>query len=376
MRLRSLTMALLCGGVTFLTVSCENEMEEMDMKAVSSQNAVSLATGQDKFALKLPTDFGPMSENLRNAIVGEAVAPSECYNTEFVAVQRKYAAPLVADPIAIANYSLYTQVNQIYSIYFDRGEQYFGVEGEYTQLMTKRERELAKFWDMPDEITVNGQHGATLNNREAIADVFENFGVGVTSRNQAYAIADEFLADNAKSPLLPESPYFSLDGFATTYDKLIVIGDGLVQMVSESGVETDIVWTGILAHEWAHQIQFKNRSVWYPKGAAADLAEATRYTELEADYLAAYYMTHKRGATYNSKRVEQFFNLFFQIGDCGFDRSGHHGTPAQRMAAAQLGFDLADSAQKQGHIMSIEEAHEYFVANVGDIVTPATVYVQ
>ncbi|RAU82935.1 hypothetical protein DP923_06735 [Pontibacter arcticus] len=369
-------MALLCGGVTFLTVSCENEMEQMDMKATSSQNKVSLATGHDKFALKLPTDAGPISENLRNAIVGEAVAPSECYNTQFVAVQRKYAAPLVADPIAFGNYSLYTQVNQLYSIYFDRGEQYFGVEGEYTQLVNKRERELAKFWNMPNEITVNGQHGATLDNREAIADVFENFGVGVTSREQAYAIADEFLADNAKSPLLPESPYFSLDGFATSYDQLIVIGDGLVQMVSESGVEADIVWTGILAHEWAHQIQFKNSGKWYPNGgAASDPSEDTRYTELEADFLAAYYMTHKRGATYNSKRVEQFFNLFFQIGDCGFASPGHHGTPAQRMAAAQLGFGLADSAQKQGHIMSIEEAHQYFVANVGKIVTPATVYV-
>lgn len=370
-------MALLCGGITFLAVSCENEMEEMDMKAVSSQNTVSLATGQDKFAIKLPTDFGPMSENLRNAIVGEAVAPSECSNTQFVAVQRKYAAPLVADPIAYGNYSLYSTLNQLYSVYLDRGPQYFGANGEYTQLVTKRARELAKFWGMPNEITVNGQHGATLNNRDALADMMENFIVGVDTREIAYAYADMLLADNAKSPLLPESPYFSLDGFATSYDQLIVIGDGLVQLVAESGVEADIVWTGILAHEWAHQIQFKNYDVWYPNGgAASDPSEDTRYTELEADFLAAYYMTHKRGATYNSKRVEQFFNLFFQIGDCGFASSGHHGTPAQRMAAAQLGFELAASAQKQGHIMSIEEAHQYFVANVGNIVTPATVYVQ
>ncbi|WP_223808828.1 neutral zinc metallopeptidase [Rufibacter hautae] len=369
-------MALLCGGATFLTVSCENEIEEMDMKTVSARNAVGLAIGQDNLVLNLPPDYGQMSENLRNAIVGEAVAPSECYNTQFVAVQRKYAVPLVADPVAIQNYSLYTQINQIYSYFFDRGEQYFGAGGEYTQLMTKRTRELEKFWNMPGEIIVNGQHVATLENREALADVIEAFAEGVTSREQAYAIADVLLAENAKSPLLPESPYFSLDGFATPYDNLIVIGDGLVQMVSESGVDADIVWTGVLAHEWAHQIQFKNMGTWYPNGAAADPAEDTRYTELEADFLAAYYMTHKRGATYNSKRVAQFFELFFQVGDCGFSSPTHHGTPLQRMAAAQLGFNLADNAQKQGHIMSIEEAHRYFVANVGKIVTPATVYVR
>ncbi|GHA57462.1 hypothetical protein SAMN04487941_0926 [Pontibacter akesuensis] len=371
-------MALLCGGVTFLTVSCENEMEEMDMKAVSkTQNAIGLSSaGQDRFAIKTPTNFGPMSENLRNIIVGEAVAESDCGPTEFVTVQRKYARPLVADPLAFSNYSLYSQLNQLYSYLLDRGPQYFGVDGEYTDLMTKRQRELEKFWNMPNQIRVNGQHGATLNDREALADMMQNFIVGVNSREMAYAYADMLMAENAKSPNLPESPYFSLDGFATTYDNLIVIGDGLVQMLSESGVDADIVWTGILAHEWAHQIQFKNMKTWYPKGAASDIPEATRYTELEADFLAAYYMTHKRGATYNSKRVEQFFNLFFQIGDCGFTSDGHHGTPVQRLAAAQLGFDLADSAQKQGHIMSIEEAHAYFVANVGNIVAPATVYVQ
>ena len=83
--------------------------------------------------------------------------------------------------------------------------------------------------------------------------------------------------------------------------------------------------------------------------------------------MAAYYMTHKRGATYNWKRVEQFFTLFFQIGDCGFDSDGHHGTPLQRMAAAQLGYETANQTQKQGHIMSPQELHEIFVASLSNL---------
>jgi len=361
-------IALLYLGLGFLTVSCENEMEDMKMESFSkSQNAVVAPSSSqaihEKFALNLPTDLTPLSENLRNVLFSEAVTPSECAPTEFVSVQNKYAKPLVADPIAIGNYDLYTQLSFIYPYYLDRSKQYFGANGEYTQLVVKRQRELEKFWNMPDEIRINGQHSATLNDREKLADIFEEFGVGVESRADAYAIADELMALNAMSPNLPESPYFSLDGFAAG-NNLIVIGDGLVQMVSESGIATDIVWTGILAHEWAHQVQFNNTAAWYPNGAANDPSAATRYTELEADFMAAYFMTHKRGATYNQKRVEQFFTLYFQIGDCQFTSTGHHGTPTQRMAAAQLGFDLADSAQKQGHILTPQQAHEYFVSKV------------
>lgn len=81
--------------------------------------------------------------------------------------------------------------------------------------------------------------------------------------------------------------------------------------ISEAGVDLDITYAEILAHEWAHQVQFANFTSWYPEGADTDPAAATRHSELEADFISGYYMTHKRGATYNWKRVEQFFNLFF-----------------------------------------------------------------
>jgi hypothetical protein len=89
-----------------------------------------------------------------------------------------------------------------------------------------------------------------------------------------------------------------------------------------------------------------------------------------ADAMAAYYLTHKRGGTMNRKRVEQFLEVFFQIGDCAFSNDGHHGTPNQRMAAAQLGFDVADQARKQGHILTSEQFHDLFVEAYPDLVAP------
>ncbi len=313
-----------------------------------------------------------ISENMGD--IFNAVAPSECGSTAFNSVFGKYINQLVADPVALANNGIYSDINYYYSFLLNTGEQTFGAEGDYTKLMVKRQRELSKFWNMPNEITVNGQHTADLNDRNVWIEVLSTFYgfnqpdgsfVPLTAE-QAAGNADYFLSLNEDSPNLPENPYFATDGFASS-NKTIVIGDGLVRVLAETGIEEGIVWTGILSHEWAHQIQFSKFENWYPEGADPDPATATRYTELEADFLAAYYMTHKRGATYNQKRVEEFFTLFFQIGDCGFAAAGHHGTPLQRMAAAELGFDLADSAQKQGKILTQQEAHEYFVANVDEL---------
>ncbi|MGA8854211.1 MAG: hypothetical protein WB492_08550, partial [Christiangramia sp.] len=302
-------------------------------------------------------------------IVRNAVEPSECGPTAFRSVQNKYIGQLVQDPIALDYYSLFLDINYISSVYLDQGEQYFGAEGDYTKLMVKRERELESFWNMEDEIRVQGQHTATLTDRDVFVQALSQFftiGGQPIPMPIVNAYADELAAAAEASPNLPENPFFATDGFAT-YSKTIVIGDGLVSWMAETGISEDIVWTGIFSHEWAHQVQFKNYGEWYPEGAAQDPAEATRYTELEADFLAAYFMTHKRGATYNWKRVEEFYELFFQIGDCGFDSSGHHGTPAQRLNAAQLGFEVANSAQKQGQILTADEAHKIFTENIDSL---------
>ena len=89
-----------------------------------------------------------------------------------------------------------------------------------------------------------------------------------------------------------------------------------------------------------------------------------------ADAYSAYYLTHKRGAALNRKRVAQFLQVFFQIGDCGFDSPAHHGTPNQRMAAAEFGFDVAHEAQKQGHILSSDQFHDLFVAAYPELIAP------
>jgi len=369
MKIMKLKVAVFLLGLAVTTVSCEQEsVNEIESNQANTQNSLNLKGAPQ---LNLPSTKMQVNLDTENygEIVRNAVEPSECGPTEFAAVQNVYIGQLVQDPIALDYYTLFLDINYINSVYLDQGEQYFGAEGDYTKLMVKRERELERFWNMENEIRVQGQHTASLTDRDVLVQAFsEYFTIGEQPIPEEIAnlYADELLAAAEASPNLPENPFFATDGFAT-FTKTIVIGDGLVSWMAETGISEDIVWTGILAHEWAHQVQFKNYEDWYPNGAAQDPAESTRYTELEADFLAAYYMTHKRGATYNWKRVEGFYELFFQIGDCGFANSGHHGTPSQRLAAAQLGFEIARSAQKQGHILTQDEAHEIFTENIDSL---------
>lgn len=359
----------LCLGLVSISCEKENEVEELMVTEPVLSTNQSNKVSEEKVVLESHLEIDPVTytgHNLRNDVLKkDAVAPTECATTAFDQEMNEVLEPFFSDPLALSYYSLYLDLN-FYMSYLDTSEQYFGENGEYTNFMKKRVRDLESFWGMPNEIRVNGQHTASLNDREKLADIYMIVGANVNTREDAYAIADQLLAINEASPVLPDNPYFAMDGFATT-GNLIVIGDGITSVLARTGIEEDIVWTGILAHEWAHQVQFNNNAQWYPNGADEDPAADTRHTELEADYLAAYYMTHKRGATYNWKRVEQFFELFFQIGDCSFASSGHHGTPLQRLEAARLGYELAQSAQKKGHILSQQEVHEAFMAEFGVI---------
>lgn len=282
--------------------------------------------------------------------------PVECAPTKMLDVIFRYLTPIAEDELATENFSFYNYLSYQLAR-TDTSNQYFGVDGEYTNHVKKIQRDLERFWNMKDMVRINGQHTATLNDRERLADLlFYHLIQDLESREEIYPYVDEILHKNSLSPNLPESPLFAADGFSHK-NGLIAIGDGLIQMISETGVEPKITWAGVLAHEWTHQIQANNYLV---REAPEPLSAPLK--ELEADFFAGYYLTHKRGATYNWKKAEQFFDLFFQLGDCSIGAEVHHGTPAQRMEAARLGYELAMRAQKKGHILSALEVHEYFLS--------------
>lgn len=242
--------------------------------------------------------------------------------------------------------------------------QRFGVNGEYTQQLTKSFKDLQRFWNIPsDDIVLAAMHGNMLLDRDKVMRTY--IAVFEVDPATAAALADIVveLADvipqyrDGNHPLFTFNA-FALEGFnfppyGVIPDK-IIMGDGIMDAFAGIGYG-DVAPQAILAHEFGHQIQF-NLNLFGTENSP----EATRRTELMADAYSAYYLSHARGASMQWKRVQQFLQVFFNIGDCGFTNPGHHGTPTQRMAAAEWGYNLANNAQKQGHILTSQEFARLF----------------
>ncbi|TPE43852.1 neutral zinc metallopeptidase [Pontibacter mangrovi] len=250
--------------------------------------------------------------------------------------------------------------------------QYYGVKGQYTKQVTKAFKDLQRFWDISSEdIVLAAMHGSMLTNKAKVARTYEAVYGMPPAMAAVYADAMVELASGIPQLRGGDHPIFTFNAFAlqgfnfgpygTIPDK-IIMGDGIMDAFAAVGY-SDVAPQAILAHEFAHQIQYELNLF-----GSEDSPEATRRTELMADAYSAYYLSHARGATMQWKRVQQFLQVFFNIGDCSFSSTGHHGTPTQRMAAAEWGYNLANDAQKQGHIMSAQEFAERFDAHLSQLV--------
>ena len=253
-----------------------------------------------------------------------------------------------------------------YSLFYENNSsgQFFGQRGEYTQRLTKTFKNLNRFWDIDSRyIVLTAMHGNMLANSDKVYKTYYS----------VYELdaADALYYTNLVSSLLkafPQyrngtHPIFTFNAFSQSsfyfppvgvIPPKIVMGDGILEGYTAIGYG-DVAPQAILAHEYGHQIQFQ-LGVFDEDPSP----EATRRTELMADAYSAYFLSHARGEAMQWKRVKQFLQVFFNIGDCFTEDLGHHGTPNQRMASAEWGYKLADDAQKQGHILSSLEFTEMF----------------
>jgi hypothetical protein len=259
--------------------------------------------------------------------------------------------------------------------------QSFGYNGEFTKTMVKAERDIKRFWDIPSaDIQVLAMHGDVLLDTVRTADTYRVLlPLLGASPAQTAALAPAWArtvrANLLQSKTMDGGNYalFTFNAVSATLTpgplRKIVMGDGILTAYDELGFG-DVAPQAIFAHEFAHQIQFMKGYELPGATETTSDAEFTRYTELQADAYAAYYLTHARGATLRQKRVEQFLEVFYQIGDCSFTSGGHHGTPDQRLKAAQFGFRIANEAQKQGHILTAAEFNALWLTEFPKIIAP------
>jgi hypothetical protein len=261
------------------------------------------------------------------------------------------------------------------------GSQVYGFSGEYTHRLIKTERDVKRFWDINSaNIQIVALKGTMLLDVQRVAHTYETAFVNSDGTPISHAQA-LFFAQIVRSTLLQSVtmdrgnyPLFSFNAFAVPgggpgAPPKVVMGDGVLESYKVIGFN-DVAPQAVYAHEFGHHVQFAKGYFNDPLATSGDPAERNRYVELMADAFAAYYLTHSRGAAMNRKRVAEFLEVFFNVGDCAFDNPGHHGTPNLRMKAANFGFDVAAQAHKQGHILTADQFHALFVAAYSDIVAP------
>lgn len=250
-----------------------------------------------------------------------------------------------------------------YSLYFenDQAMQYFGNSGEYNLPIEHTLKDLKRFWGInTDALIVSGWHGSTLADSNKVYQVYRQVYrlSETTARLYASYVAKKINSDARFRK--GNHPIFSLNGFASrgsttaNIPPKIILGDGFFDDYAAIGLG-DVAPQAILAHEFGHHIQYQYNLIPLVK-----TAESSRRTELMADAFSAYFLNHARGAAMQWKRVQEFLQAFFDIGDCAFTATDHHGTPAQRMAAAAWGYSLANDAQKQGIIYSVTDFDNMF----------------
>ncbi|MGW4820587.1 hypothetical protein ACWEP4_16715 [Streptomyces sp. NPDC004227] len=252
----------------------------------------------------------------------------------------------------------------------------FGVNGEYTQKLTAEMKNLKRFWDIDSAgIELIPMHGADVySSPERLARTLSLLYGGTAEDN--LDLAELFIELVDSEPVLQggANPIFTFNAFAYSEvddpDPLgvsdrIIMGDGIIQGMTEVGLG-DVAPRAIVGHEFGHHVQYQNNLF------ESDLAgpEATRRTELMADAFGTYYLTHARGEALNAARVLKSEKSFYQVGDCSFTSSGHHGTPNQRLASSSWAAGVANDAVNQGHVLPSLKLDELFEAKLPDLVKP------
>jgi hypothetical protein len=122
-------------------------------------------------------------------------------------------------------------------------------------------------------------------------------------------------------------------------DGTVVLGLTLVNAELRRDGGAGLAVPAIMAHEFAHIVQYKRNS-----------PLSTKLKELQADYLAGWYL----GNRFIYTNVGPAFQAFFGMGDYKFNDPNHHGTPAQRLSAIKAGLEESKQSFDQAYGRSSE----------------------
>ena len=384
---RNATLGM-CLAVVLGIVGCQNETTEPAAPA----EVPSMAVASTAHHLRLNPAALPASAQLRDRVIGtsEHVIDPEAYKCrQTTRVGNWFNSQLNRIPQP----ALVTLVNELAApdvafvdayVLEPLGPQEFGYTGEFNTSMPAIATSVKGFWNFTSpNVLLAAMKGSYLTEVPRVTFIYENFFTETdengdeipVSHTEAVALANQLhdLIVNTRSLNGGDHPLFSFNAFAIPQaftGPKVAMGDGVLEGFAAVGLGhiAELANQAVYAHEFGHQIQFKNNYFADAVPGATTDAELTRYTELMADAYSGYYLGHQNLGKTTKQQIRDAERAFFNLGDCAFDNPGHHGTPNQREAAVDFGMEVA--ANDGGTILTQQQFHALFVAKYADIIAP------
>lgn len=241
----------------------------------------------------------------------------------------------------------------------------------------KRLKDSQRFWDIYSPgITLHSFGGRVFDDDADLLPMVQWYygDINATTAQEMIDSVQEKITNY--SAIGYDFPLWSLNAAAIpAYDSFcpqckcgncIIMGDG-VTMFHEAYDLDGAGPDALFFHEFSHHIQIAMN---FTELNIERTPELTRYIELMADALAAYFAHHPRGASFQAKRILDLLENVYTSGDCYFDNTYHHGTPNQRKNAAVFAINLVDEVKGKGKILKAAEFKALFDAAYPSMVAP------
>lgn len=248
-------------------------------------------------------------------------------------------------------------------------QEYFGLDGEYTQEIRSVHYQAQEFWSdesgIQDEIYLLSAHGSDLADRHGklVPTLELLFHNSYDSDYTVYDHATDIQELISRLPGTYNFPLLTFNAFATdemddeNEDSSIIIGDGYFQFQQALDMDSEGPEYAH-AHEFSHHLQFLLGSS--VPDSESEIVQAAKKSELLADAFSAYFLAHNQGGNMASDEISNVHSAAFSVGDCVKGSVSHHGTPIQRRCATVWGAALAENDEEMMDKMDLFEFQDRF----------------
>lgn len=354
-------------------------LDPADQARIDAFTALLPANWQERLA-QVRDELGLESSPAQDAVM-RAIDPSryDCEPTEldaYVDVLLKdvdYSLLIALSWVGVLDFPTYDAL--LFGTEDDRAE--YGLPHKYKAPVTQAVTKSRKFWDVDlSDVQTVAMNSGTYTNPVRAARVMQALFPTSTPEETAEAVV--LLGELLDAPGIDggRNPFFTLNAFAFTAEgetdpmlaglpDKVVFGEGLASALDALGVGA----TGaksVIGHEMAHHVQYEQGYFDSPLTGP----EATRRTELMADSFSTYFLAHKHGMNLTGDKLDLAEDALYQVGDCSFTSNGHHGTPNQRLRAAEWGAAKADATRPPFRVLPSDTLYADFERQLPVFVAP------